>query len=68
MINGTTLHSHLAIGLAKDTPAKLAFMARKFPGVAERIFNMDALLIDEVRSLTRTVFGCAHVVSRRFPC
>jgi ATP-dependent DNA helicase PIF1 len=56
LIGGTTLHSHLGIGLAKDTAQKLALLAKKYPGVAERIINMHALLIDEVSMLSDELF------------
>jgi ATP-dependent DNA helicase PIF1 len=68
LIGGTTLHSHLGIGLAKDTPQKLAMLARKYPGVAERIINMQALLIDEVCS-HKTDENFVHIrVPRRSRC
>jgi ATP-dependent DNA helicase PIF1 len=56
LIGGTTLHSHLGIGLAKDTAQKLTLLAKKYPGVAERIINMQALLIDEVSMLSDELF------------
>jgi hypothetical protein len=34
----------------------LALLARKYPGVAERILHMDTLLIDEVSMLSDTLF------------
>ena len=69
LIGGTTLHSHLGIGLAKDTPQKLAMLARKYPGVAERIINMHALLIDEVALTRRMRTSFVHTrVPRRSQC
>ena len=56
LINGTTLHSHLGIGLAKETAQKLAVMVRKYPGVAERVLHMQTLLIDEVSMLSDELF------------
>ncbi len=56
LINGTTLHSHLGIGLAKESAAKLAASVRKYPGVIERILMMQTLLIDEVSMLSDELF------------
>ena len=56
LINGTTLHSYLAIGLAKDPPEKLARAVRKFKPVLSRILNTDILLIDEVSMMSDELF------------
>jgi ATP-dependent DNA helicase PIF1 len=56
LINGTTLHSYLAIGLGKDTPQKLALTVRKYPPVMARIIDTDILLIDEVSMLSDELF------------
>jgi ATP-dependent DNA helicase PIF1 len=56
LINGTTLHSHLGIGLAKETAQKLAIMVKKYPGVHERVLYMQTLLIDEVSMLSDELF------------
>ena len=56
LINGTTLHSHLGIGLAKESAQKLAILVKKYPGVAERVLTMQTLLIDEVSMLSDELF------------
>ena len=56
LINGTTLHSYLAIGLATDTAKVLANKVRKFVTVAQRIQDLDILLIDEVSMLHDELF------------
>jgi len=56
LINGTTLHSYLAIGLGKDPAEKLAYSIRKFPSVHSRILSMDILLIDEISMMSDNLF------------
>jgi ATP-dependent DNA helicase PIF1 len=56
LINGTTLHSHLGIGLGKETAQKLAMMVRKYVGVYQRVLCMKTLLIDEVSMLSDELF------------
>ena len=56
LINGATLHSYLAIGLAKDPAKVLALRIRKFVTVVQRIIDLDILLIDEVSMLNDELF------------
>jgi ATP-dependent DNA helicase PIF1 len=56
LINGATLHSYLAIGLAVDTPKTLANKIKKFVTVIERIQDLEVLLIDEVSMLSDELF------------
>jgi ATP-dependent DNA helicase PIF1 len=56
LINGATLHSYLAIGLAVDTPKTLANKIKKFVTVIQRIQELDILLIDEVSMLSDELF------------
>jgi hypothetical protein len=56
LIGGTTLHSHLAIGLAKDPATKLAMLARKYPGV-RRVHCVDSVLRGKTFG---TVLTCTH--------
>ena len=56
LINGATVHSYLAIGLAKDPAAVLAARVRKFANIHSRIVSMQTLLIDEVSMLNDELF------------
>jgi len=56
LINGMTLHSYLAIGLAKDPPLKLAQSVRKYKPVYDRILTTETLLIDEVSMMSDELF------------
>jgi len=56
LINGATLHSYLAIGLAKESAKVLAGKIRKFVTVVQRIQDLDILLIDEVSMLNDELF------------
>ena len=56
LINGATLHSYLAIGLAKDSAKVLANKIRKFVTIVQRIQDLDILLIDEVSMLNDELF------------
>jgi len=56
LINGATLHSYLAIGLAKDPAKVLANKVRKFVTIVQRIIDLDILLIDEVSMLNDELF------------
>jgi ATP-dependent DNA helicase PIF1 len=56
LINGATVHSYLALGLAKDTPQVLASRVRKFVNIHSRILIMQTLLIDEVSMLNDELF------------
>ena len=56
LINGTTLHSYLGIGLAKDPAEKLAGSVRKYKPVVDRILSTDTLLIDEVSMMSAELF------------
>jgi len=60
LVNGSTLHSCLGIGLAKDTAQKLAADTRKKPPVVQRILSMKSLLIDEVSMLSDELFEKIH--------
>jgi ATP-dependent DNA helicase PIF1 len=56
LINGATLHSYLAIGLATDPAKVLANKVRKFVTIVQRIIDLDILLIDEVSMLNDELF------------
>ena len=56
LINGATLHSYLAIGLAADPAKVLANRVRKFVTIVQRILDLDILLIDEVSMLNDELF------------
>jgi ATP-dependent DNA helicase PIF1 len=56
LINGATLHSYLAIGLATDPAKVLANKVRKFVTIVQRILDLDILLIDEVSMLNDELF------------
>ena len=56
LINGTTLHSYLGIGLATESALQLANKVRRFPAVFERILELETLLIDEVSMLNDELF------------
>ena len=56
LINGSTLHSYLGIGLAKDPAPMLAKKAASFPIIRKRILALDILLIDEVSMLSAELF------------
>lgn len=54
LINGTTLHSFLGIGLAKDDPYKI--ILKMVPEKYKTIKNLDCLLIDECSMLSDILF------------
>jgi ATP-dependent DNA helicase PIF1 len=56
LINGSTLHSYLGIGLARDTPLQLANKVRKFITINQRLVTLQILLIDEVSMLNDELF------------
>lgn len=56
LINGTTLHSYLGIGLATESALQLANKVKRFPAVFERILELETLLIDEVSMLNDELF------------
>ena len=56
LINGATLHSYLAIGLAKESAKVLAGKIKRFVTVVQRIQDLDILLIDEVSMLNDELF------------
>jgi ATP-dependent DNA helicase PIF1 len=56
LINGATVHSYLAIGLAQDPAKVLAARVKKFANVHSRILSMQTLLIDEVSMLNDELF------------
>ena len=54
IINGSTLHSYLGIGIGKDSPEKLA--KKLPPTIIKRIKSLEVLLIDEVSMLNEELF------------
>lgn len=56
IINGSTIHSYLGIGLAKEPAKKLAENCKKYPAIVSRIQETDVLLIDEVSMLNSELF------------
>lgn len=56
LINGSTLHSYIGIGLARDTPVQLANKVRKFTTINQRLLTLQILLIDEVSMLNDELF------------
>lgn len=56
LINGSTLHSFLGIGLAKESAEKLAQSVRKFTPVVNRIRETSTLIIDEVSMMSDELF------------
>lgn len=56
LINGSTLHSFLGIGLAKEPAEKLAKSVRKFTPVVTRILETKTLIVDEVSMMSDELF------------
>ena len=56
LINGSTVHSYLGIGLAREEAVHLAGKARKFANVYQRLLTLQILLIDEVSMLNDELF------------
>lgn len=56
LINGSTLHSYLGIGLAQEPALTLARKAYKYPTVRERIQDLEILLVDEVSMMSSELF------------
>jgi len=56
LINGTTIHSYLAIGLAKESAKMLAKRVQGFFTVYQRLTQLHTLLIDEVSMLNDELF------------
>jgi ATP-dependent DNA helicase PIF1 len=56
LINGSTLHSYLGIGLAQEPALTLAHKAYKYPTVRERIQDLEILLVDEVSMMSSELF------------
>ena len=56
LINGSTLHSFLGIGLAKEPVEKLVQTVRRYPGVRERIIDTKTLIIDEASMMSDGLF------------
>ncbi len=56
LINGSTLHSFLGIGLAKEPAEKLARSVRKFTPVVNRILETKTLIVDESSMLSDELF------------
>jgi ATP-dependent DNA helicase PIF1 len=56
LINARTLHSTLAIGLARDPPEILVKKMCKREGMYNYLFNLEVLIIDEVSMLSDELF------------
>jgi ATP-dependent DNA helicase PIF1 len=56
LINGSTIHSYLAIGLARESAKDLAKRVRSFTAVFQRLLKLNILLIDEVSMLNDELF------------
>lgn len=56
LINGTTLHSFLGIGLGQEPALTLARKVSKYPTVRERIQDLDVFFLDEVSMLNAELF------------
>jgi ATP-dependent DNA helicase PIF1 len=56
LINASTLHSTLGIGLARDPPEVLVKKMRKREGVFNYLSNLEVLIIDEVSMLSDELF------------
>jgi ATP-dependent DNA helicase PIF1 len=56
LINGTTLHSFMKIGLAKESPEVLVHGIRKYREVFNKLKELDMLLIDEVSMMSDILF------------
>ncbi len=56
LINGSTIHSYLAIGLAKEPAQKLAKRVNCFFTVKQRLLALQILVLDEVSMLNDELF------------
>jgi ATP-dependent DNA helicase PIF1 len=62
LVDGTTLHSFMGIGLAKDPPETLARRVNKNVGVRTMLVAMDMLIIDEVSMMNDDIFDKVSAV------
>uniref|UniRef100_A0A6C0GZV3 Ribonuclease H n=1 Tax=viral metagenome TaxID=1070528 RepID=A0A6C0GZV3_9ZZZZ len=57
LISGKTLHSYLGIGLGKDSPQEIfEFVRYKLKHVADKLRELDVLIIDEISMLDKELF------------
>jgi len=57
LINGSTLHSYLKVGLARDTPEELAIIAeKKYRPNCNKLRALKILIIDEISMLNADTF------------
>jgi len=57
LISGKTLHSYLGIGLGKDSPKEIfEFVRYKLKHVADKLRDLDVLIIDEISMLDKELF------------
>lgn len=64
LIGGTTLHSYLGIGLAKDSVDKLTKNIFKNSKIRERWDSVDILIIDEISMLSAELFDKIEYIAR----
>lgn len=56
LIDGTTLHSYMGIGLAKESVDYLVRRIQRFPETCSKLRSLDMLLIDEVSMMNNDLF------------
>lgn len=64
LLNGTTLHSYLGIGLGIDSAATLSLKINKRKYLKDRWVNIDVLIIDEISMLSAELFDKLELMAR----
>ena len=64
LINGTTLHSYLGIGLAAESAEVLYLKISKKPYIVKKWKELDVLIIDEISMLSPELFDKLEKIAR----
>jgi ATP-dependent DNA helicase PIF1 len=65
LINGTTLHSYLGIGLGKGSVSDLISLIMKKTYIRKRWNDLDTLIIDEISMLSPELFDKLEEIARK---